>query len=615
MNNKMPPKKKQKTEHRLDAFSRTNKDVFAKAGDHSYPYGQWWMLENEQEPLMQEHWHNCIQALGPTLPVQGDKGFAELYSFQLEPNNLKVVDSTFNGYCWNKRTKLWEARTFAQILCEVSRRLTTVFQNTLMWTHEQYDNIPKCGNPDYCDNNCTICGNKERMKELIASIESVRTCLKKVSNYQSMSGVAKYVCVHFLNSNTPDFEEIVNMSSTELPVKGGQVIDFKTLNVREREHSDYWSYELDVQYKPALQLQLMYCHQEKATIEKKKHAAASVIQNFYLNFHRRFVRSMLMNFCNNDVELLNYLQRIFGVMCTREAIQLKKIIVFIGTTDKGKSEIFKWINETNVLQQNFVPINPSVLLESGKVQKGRCTTEMMRMPGARVCVCSELEEKDVWNSKMVKRLTGGDPNAIRGLYSKERTFVNRSLTVIHTNHAPKLKKIEQSMINRIENVPCIGKIVKNSENNKKCKRMLLPGNQSALFSWMAEGARLFLKDGCSLGDRPQVVKTENEEYFKKQDTVTAWISTMCTTGKKIDDDIPLSKDTTKNMKHMTLQSNLYEPYGRWCQDEGKVEMTKSNFLKQMKAIQSKHDFLFKKSGALKVFGLRIDEGIVYETSA
>ena len=83
----------------------------------------------------------------------------------------------------------------------------------------------------------------------------------------------------------PEFEEVVNMSSTELPTKGGNVIDFKTLQVRPRCHSDYWSYELNSEYIPI--------PSSAATTDIDKEKVEE----------RRFVIEMLTTFCNDDIEM------------------------------------------------------------------------------------------------------------------------------------------------------------------------------------------------------------------------------------------------------------------------------------------------------------------------
>ena len=89
-------------------------------------------------------------------------------------------------------------------------------------------------------------------------------------------------------------------------------------------------------------------------------------------------------------------------------------------------------------------------------------------------------------------------------------------------------------------IPCQSKIVKNEENNQKCIRMLSQDSQNALFSWMAEGANMFLENH-SLGQIPKVVDEASNSYVEEQDSASEWVKEMCTTGVKHDPNIVLKK--------------------------------------------------------------------------
>ena len=542
-----------------------------KCKDIELPHrSDWTSYELENGVLPSIWWfHMGLNDHVNSLMMESDCGLANLF-FVYEGHNIKTVSDNGSGYYWNESTLLWEEMAKNELRSKIGEFFQELFAKQVQWSMDNYSFLEHRLFHRFPEKTGTIYEEElSKLKSLNNELGQTKKILNKIGSWNGLAGISQFICANALD---PEFEKVVNMSSTELPTYGGNVIDFKTLQVRPRCHSDFWSYELKCKYTPNLEV-------------TDVNTAAITIQRWW---HRRFVVGMLKTFCNDDIDLLSYLQSIFGVMCTREAVSLKKIFVFTGKTDTGKSETFKWIK--HVLGQNFVPIGPEVLMESGKVQKGRCTTEMMDMPNARACVCSELGEQDVWNNNMVKRLTGGDPNPIRGLHKSQQMFVHRAVTVIHTNDIPKLKKLEDAMINRIENIPCIGKIVKSKANNRKCIRMLSSSSQNALFGWMAKGANIFLRR-CALNSKPLVVKEANTSYFKDQDSVSTWIESMCTTG---------------DMKHWTLQKDLYGPYTEFCEELGHPTMKKNNFLKQLRAIASNYGFIFKKSGDRKVFGLSID---------
>lgn len=526
-----------------------------------------------------------------SLAMESDHGLAKLF-FIYEGHNIKTVDDNGTGYYWNENTLLWEEMAKNKLRNKIGDFFEVLFSKQVQWCMDNYTFLQ--GLLAAIDENKDKEYHKSESSKLEAlnnELEQTKRILKLIGSWNGLGGIFQMICA---DAYDPEFEEVVNMSSTELPTKGGNVIDFKTLQVRPRCHSDYWSYELNTEYIPI--------PSSAATTDIDKEKVEE----------RRFVIEMLTTFCNDDIEMLNYLQRLTGVMCTREAVIMKKIFIFVGKTDTGKSETFKWIRNVLIDHRNYVTIGEEVLMQSGKERKGRCTTELMNMPRARACVASELSPNCVFNNTLVKRLTGGDPQTIRGLRQKETKFILKAVLALFTNDAPQLSLLEEAMNRRVVVIPCQGKIVKNEENNQKCIRMLSQDSQNALFSWMAEGANMFLENH-SLGQIPKVVEEASNSYVEEQDSASEWVKEMCTTGVKIDPNVVLTKRTVKNMKHCTSRGDLYDPYSEWCEETGKPAMNKGDFLKQMMKIQSNFGFLFKRSNGVFVFGLRIDtKGVEYE---
>jgi P4 family phage/plasmid primase-like protien len=536
-----------------------------------------------------------------SLMMEADTGLAKLFCIY-EGHNIKTIDDNGSGYYWNESSLLWEELGKNKLRKRIGDFFEVLFSEQVQWAHSNLEHLRMIRN--------TFVGErgeqqhegykaheqwKKQFEKNLESFENEydQTCkiLKQIGSWNGLGGIFQMICA---DAYDKEFEDVVNMSSTELPTKGGNVIDFKTLQVRPRCHSDYWSYELNTEYIPIPSVM------PTSEIDLQK-----VEEHLQKVEERRFVVGMLKTFCNDDIEMLNYLQRLTGVMCTREAVIMKKIFIFVGKTDTGKSETFKWIRNVLIDQRNYVTIGEEVLMQTGKERKGRCTTELMNMPRARACVASELSPNCVFNNTLVKRLTGGDPQTIRGLRKAETQFVMKAVLALFTNDIPQLSLLEEAMNRRVVVIPCEGKIVKNEENNQKCIRMLSQDSQNALFSWMAEGAKLFLENH-SLGQIPRVIEEASNNYVEQQDSASEWVREMCTTGVKHDPKIVLKKSTVKNMKHSTPRGDLYDPYAEWCEETGKPAMNKGDFLKQMMKIQSNFGFLFKKSGTVKVFGLRID---------
>ena len=567
-----------------------------------YANPEWTSYDVTRGMLPSKQWfHMGLNDHVQTWVMKADSGLAKLFTV-LEGHNIKTVDDNGTGYYWNESSLLWEEMSKNQLRNRVLQFFETVFDEQVLWCEanviffqEKIGEILSTGTDDGETKKYLL--KKQAELELFKEeYEYTKRILKQIGSWNGLNGIFMIVCADAYDS---EFEEVINMSSTELPTKGGNVIDFKTLQVRPRCHSDFWSYELNTEYTPIPSV--IDGNTSEIDLQKVE--------------ERRFAVGMLTTFCNDDIEMLNYLQRLTGVMCTREAVIMKKIFIFVGKTDTGKSETFKWIRNVLIDHRNYVTIGEEVLMQSGQQRKGRCTTELMNMPRARACVASELSPNCIFNNTLVKRLTGGDPQTIRGLRQKESKFILKAVLALFTNDAPQLSLLEEAMNRRVVVIPCEGKIVKNEENNQKCIRMLSPASQNALFSWMAEGAKMFLEH-YSLGQIPRVIEEASNNYVEQQDSASEWVKETCTTGVKHDPKIVLTKRTVKNMKHCTSRGDLYDPYSDWCEETGKPAMNKGDFLKQMMKIQSKFGFLFKRSNGVFAYGLRIDaKGVEYDNES
>ena len=578
-----PPPKKQKTRHK-DPLPRF---------DDTYHCEPVWMNYEKEEPELYHLWQDGLTAHAESFLTEADLGLARFYCI-LEPDRMKVVDSKNNGYCWSDDTLLWEKKSVNHIRNVIMHRLNGIFGTHLTYLTDEKNNEQNCRDgeckccnhtQEKCDN-CKCCKEKVIQKEKFdIKILNATKLLKKVSSWKEMHGVTENVCFTFFDDN---FEDIVNKASTELPLSNGSVIDLKSLTTRERTRGDYWSYELDVTYIPEVGQPSDTALNPVKTPETPK----------------AFIHAMMLAFCNGNEELLDYLQRICGVMLTREALSLKKLFIFYGKGNNGKTTcLFDPIQK--VLKQNFVPISSGVLLAGMQPKPGRATPQLMELPNARAIVTSDadFDKNTKLSDNIIKPLTGGDPIKIRQLHSKEIEFRNRALICIPTNHRPSIKNIhDEAMVGRLAFIPCDATFVKNDANNKKVARMLLPNELNAFFSWMATGANAFLTTG-SLGKVPPVAQDANDLFIKEQDTASQWIEDACTVGKK-------SEGAS------TIQSEVYPHYKQWCADEEFTLMEKRTFLKQLKNLESTYDFEMKKSGVKKLFRFKIDSkvpGVLYQT--
>ena len=120
----------------------------------------------------------------------------------------------------------------------------------------------------------------------------------------------------------PDFKgmqldkcDCMNEAVYELPISGGRVIDLRTCKIRQRQPSDLWSYELDVDF-----------NMDEAGCRDKL--------------------TYILGLCNNDTEYLLFMLRLFGLCLLRQPA--RNFFIFIGESQRGKSTLLDFISRIKI---------------------------------------------------------------------------------------------------------------------------------------------------------------------------------------------------------------------------------------------------------------------------
>ena len=209
------------------------------------------------------------------------------------------------------------------------------------------------------------------MKKKKDDIEDINTQLKVTNKIINSLGSSSFLtniatCIASYDINEEFESKILNRTKYELPIKNGKVINFKTLEIRDRNIEDFWSFECPVEF-------LRQCEGNQTNLD--------CVQKFFNDI------------CCGDTDLIDYHQRLWGYLLTGE-VSDRSIHIFHGNGCNGKSSI---VNIHRKILSNFsVSLSEDITLK--KVGRG-ASPELMDLLYSRCGSLPESDKKEELNSR------------------------------------------------------------------------------------------------------------------------------------------------------------------------------------------------------------------------
>lgn len=259
----------------------------------------------------------------------------------------------------------------------------------------------------------------------------------------------------------------------------------------------------------------------------------------------RFLRDTF----GDDDDLISYLQRVVGYSAV--GIVGPHILPFaFGSGGNGKGVFL----EANMkVLGDYATSAPAGFLMSR--QHASHETEIARLSGARMVLCSEVNEDDRFDEAKVKQLTGGDTLTARFLHQDHFTFPPTHQLWLMGNHQPTVRSGGRSFWRRLRLIPFLHEVP--SENVvDDLQGILARDHGPAILSWIIEGAVAYHRDGLN---EPPSVLAATQEYAHDQDTVARFVEEACHL-----DGVGVAKEKV---------STVREAYERWCHANGETPVT------------------------------------------
>ena len=259
-----------------------------------------------------------------------------------------------------------------------------------------------------------------------------------------------------------------------------------------------------------------------------------------------------------DAEKIKYLPKMSGRLLTGDTSEEEFYIFFGATTRNGKSTITELL--LYLLGDYATTISPESLAIKANKDSRTASPDIAKLAGTRFVVASEPPRRMLFDSSLVKTLTGRDTVSARFLHENEFQFKPKFKLILNSNYLPVISDKTVFSSNRVKVVP-FERHFTEKEQNKHLKEQLQQ-EIDGILNWCIKGLQLYRKEGL---EPPVAVQNATHEYSEDSDKVGKFISECLV-------------KTNQNL----AAKDVYEKYSQWCNDCGLGIDGRTSFYEELK---------------------------------
>ena len=258
-----------------------------------------------------------------------------------------------------------------------------------------------------------------------------------------------------------------------------------------------------------------------------------------------------------DAEVIDYVQRLAGYSASADVGT--HVLPFLhGGGSNGKSV---FLDVLRALLGDYATTAPHDFLMH---TRGGHETELARLQGMRLVICSEVNQEDRFDEAKMKMLTGGDTITARFMRQDHFSFEPTHHLWLMGNHQPEVKSGGTSFWRRLRLIPFTN-TVPPERRVENLARILVAEEGPGILAWIVEGARQHFTTGLQ---DPDKVKVATETYAAEEDHMSRFLEECCRIGGG--DFVKLE---TKKLR---------AAYESWCMGEGIKPLAASPFGREIK---------------------------------
>jgi putative DNA primase/helicase len=251
-----------------------------------------------------------------------------------------------------------------------------------------------------------------------------------------------------------------------------------------------------------------------------------------------------------------FVQRLAGYSATGQVTH--HVLPFLhGPGGNGKSV---FLDVLRALLGDYAGSAPAKFLMAGQSQH---ETEIARLAGLRMVICSEVNQDDKFDEAKVKLLTGGDALTARFMRQDHFTFTPTHHLWLMGNHQPKVAGGGESFWRRLRMVSFTNTVPDEKKVEDLAAR-LIDEEGPGILAWVVAGA-VDLAGGMRA---PASVMAATNVYAEEEDALARFVGERChLSGGSLD---------------RTSTSEVRAAYTEWCRKEGEKELSPQVFGRELR---------------------------------
>lgn len=226
----------------------------------------------------------------------------------------------------------------------------------------------------------------------------------------------------------------------------------------------------------------------------------------------RFI-DFLMWAMQGDVEMIAYLQRIFGLALIGQLVH-HVFPIFTGSGANGKTTMLELMVACMGSYGTVLP--PKFLVEKRSESH---PTDIADLRGVRLAAASEVPPTAAFDEERVKQLTGESRLKARFMGKDFFEFENSATLVLAANHLPAVRVGGTGFWRRVRKIE-FNSMMPLHRQNPNLPRELLAAEGPGILQWMIDGAQAVQKMG--LAD-PGKVMVATRDYQLEEDSIARFI--------------------------------------------------------------------------------------------
>lgn len=262
-----------------------------------------------------------------------------------------------------------------------------------------------------------------------------------------------------------------------------------------------------------------------------------------------------------DKEIIRYIQKAMGYSLTGT---MKENCLFMlwGGGANGKSTFIQVLEA--IAGSYAININGETLMETRGGNPDAPRGDLAVLLNKRIAIASELQEGQVFNEPLLKRLTFGEKVRARFMFQEGFDLIPKCKLWIMTNKKPTIKGNDNGIWRRWRLIPFKYSFSDEEKDPDFFEKKLKP-ELEAIFFWILTGYQMWKEEG--LKDTPLEIAEAVTDYKTDMDQVARFMEDCCVKGEDFS----------------CTGSELYEEYNNWCINEGETyKMSNNKFARDLK---------------------------------